>query len=273
MSLNIADSSKVSSNYARTEHDVATSPVSQEDGSDSTRRCRPRLLPTLAAALLLPLFIFAGNWQWNKATVKGNLQRQLDMRATEPAVQIPATRVDDPQSLRYRKVVAQGYYEPQHQVLIANRTLHERAGYHVITPLRLGGSEIRVLINRGWIPALAKYRDEPQVSTSAGMVEVSGTAIIPGTYFFTLGDDGYSTSEWHSVWQNLDLKRYGKAVGFQIQPFVVELNPESAAGGFAREWRRPDERLESHLSYAFQWWGMAATTVVLWLVLNFRRES
>ena len=157
--------------------------------------------------------------------------------------------------------------------MIANRTLHERAGYHVITPLRLGGSEIRVLINRGWIPALAKYRDEPQVSTPAGMVEVAGTAIIPGTYFFTLGDDGYSTSEWHSVWQNLDLKRYGKAVGFQIQPFVVELNPESAAGGFAREWRRPDERLESHLSYAFQWWGMAATTVVLWLVLNFRRES
>ena len=169
MSLNIADSSKVSSNYARTEHDVATSPVSQEDGSDSARRFRPRLLPTLAASLLLPLFIFAGNWQWNKATVKGNLQRQLDMRATEPAVQIPATRVDDPQSLRYRKVVAQGYYEPQHQVLIANRTLHERAGYHVITPLRLDGSEIRVLINRGWIPALAKYRDEPQVSTPAGI--------------------------------------------------------------------------------------------------------
>lgn len=74
------------------------------------------------------------------------------------------------------------------------------------------------------------------------------------------------------VWQNLNLARYAKAVTFPLQPLVIQLSPESAAGGFAREWPRPDERIERHVGYALQWWGFAAVTVVIWLVVNFRRQ-
>ncbi|MBK7355060.1 MAG: SURF1 family protein [Propionivibrio sp.] len=272
MSLNIADSSKASENYARTTDEVATSLTSfAPKASESVRRFQPRLLPTLAAALLLPLLIAAGNWQWNKASAKRALQQQLDSRGAESAVQI-STTLADPQALRYRRIVAQGYYEPQYQVLIDNRTLHEKAGFHVVTPLRIEGSELRLLVNRGWIPANAEHREVPQVKTPTGKVEIAGTAVVPGAYFFTLGTDHSSrTTDWQSVWQNLDLHRYVNSAPFPIQPIVIELDAQSSAGGFAREWRRPDERLLSHLSYAFQWWGMAATTVVLWLVLNFRK--
>lgn len=234
-------------------------------------RFQPRLLPTLAAALLVSLFIAAGQWQWNKGVTKAELQEQLDARSREPAVQIPTTRVD-PQSLRYRKIVARGHFDPQYQILIDNRTLHGRAGYHVITPLRVEGSDLRLLINRGWIPANSAHRDVPQVVTPTGIVEIAGVAGIPGAHSFTLGDDrSNTTAEWQSVWQNLDLDRYAKSVDFQIQPVVVELDPQSMAGGFAREWQRPDPRRGSHLGYAFQWWGMAAITAVLWIVLNIRR--
>ncbi len=239
----------------------------------SRRRFRPRLLPTLAAALLVPLFIAAGQWQWDKAARKSSLQQQLDARGSEPAIQIPGTRVDA-QSLLYRKVVAHGHYEPEHQILIDNRTYREQAGYHVVTPLRLDGSEIRLLVNRGWVPAPADRRQVPQVATPGGAVEVSGAAILPGTRFFTLGADAAPAGgEWQSVWQNLDLERYGQAVGFPIQPIVVQLDAHSAAGGFVREWRRPDERVQTNLNYAFQWWGFAATTVVLWLVVNWRKQT
>lgn len=274
MSLNMADSSKTSLDYARSADPATTAPTAVDPALKRPgRRFRPQLWPTLAAALLVPLFIAAGQWQWSKATLKADLQMELETRGAEPAIQIPGTRVDA-QSLLYRKVVAQGRYEAQHQILIDNRMLGGQAGYHVITPLRLEGGETRVLVNRGWVPAFADRRLVPQIATPGGNVEVSGTAIIPGTRFFTLEADAASTkSEWQNVWQNLDMTRYGQAVSFPIQPIVIELDAASTAGGFVREWRRPDERRQTNLNYAMQWWSFAATTVVLWLVVNCRKQS
>ena len=225
--------------------------------------------------MLVPLFICAGQWQWNKAASKAQLQAQLDARRGEPAVEAPKTRVDA-QSLsvlRYREVVATGRYETEHQILIDNRTQHGQAGYHVITPLRIDGSEVRVLVNRGWLPALAEHSRVPEFTTPTGTVEVSGTAIIPATRFFTLASVNAVKPGWQVVWQNLDLAAYALAAGFPIQPFVIELDAQSPAGGFVREWRAPDDKREINLGYAFQWWAFAATTAALWLVLNFRRRG
>ncbi len=239
----------------------------------AARRFRPRWLPTLAAALLVPLFIAAGQWQWDKAAAKAARQQQLETRVSEPAVQIP-TEAANAQALQYRKIVARGYYEPRHQILIDNRTYRQQAGFHVVTPLRVEGSEIRLLVNRGWIPALAEHSREPEIVTPAGIVEVSGIAVVPASRFFSLqpetnGEHG----SWQRVWQNLDLARYGERVSFPVQPVVMQLDPDSAAGGFVRDWVRPDDRRLTNLGYAFQWWGFAATTVGLWCFFGFRRKT
>lgn len=239
--------------------------------SPSARRFRPQLWPTLAVALLVPLFLAAGQWQWNKASLKSAQQQALDARAAEAALRMPATPVNA-EDMRFRRIVAQGHYEPARQILIDNMIHRQQAGYHVITPLRIEGSDMRLLINRGWVPALADHRQVPQIATPSGKVEIYGTAIVPGTRFFTLGED-LPTAEWQSVWQNLDLQRYGQSVGFPVQPVVIQLDPDNGAGGFVREWRRPDERVQTHLNYAIQWWTFAATTLALWLVFSFRRLS
>ncbi|MBA3995674.1 MAG: SURF1 family protein [Candidatus Accumulibacter sp.] len=250
------------------------------------RRFAPRLLPTLAAALLVPLFVALGQWQWGKAAVKDDLQTLLDTRSAEAPVQLAATPVDAA-ALRYRRIVVRGVWEPQRQILIDNRIYRERAGYHVLTPLRIEGGATRVLVNRGWIPALPEHSRVPVVDTPAGPVDVSGLAIVPSARFFTLGADAGSAAgtgtQWQTVWQNLDLARYRAVVealeadgangaeDFALQPVVVQMAPDSAGGGFAREWPRPDERIERHLGYALQWWSFAATTVLIWLFVNFRR--
>jgi surfeit locus 1 family protein len=269
MSLNMADSAKVNADYARAGIAPATAAVRPE----SRRRFRPRLLMTLLSMALIALFISFGQWQWNKATVKGDLQTLLDTRSAEPAISMPVVPANA-QAMRYRQVITRGHYEAEHQILLDNRVHREQAGYHVITPLRIENSEMRVLVNRGWLPALAEHSHTPEVATPAGLVEVSGMAIVPGTRYFTLGAEvAGGTSGWQKVWQNLDLPRYGKAVNFPVQPVIIQLSPESTAGGFAREWPRPDERIERHVGYALQWWGFALATVLIWLVVNFRRED
>lgn len=230
---------------------------------------RPRLLPTLAAIAVIPLFIALGQWQWHKATVKSDLQAELDSRSAQPAVQLTGATVDAA-TLRYRQVKVRGIYEPARQILVDNRVHREQAGYHVLTPLHIEGSEARVLVNRGWIPAGADHSQVPAVATPNGSVELSGIAIVPGTRFFTLAAET-PTSGWSPVWQNLDLARYRAAAGFPLLPVVIQLDPDSTAAGFVREWPRPAERLEQHLSYALQWWGFALATVAIWLFVNWRR--
>ncbi len=257
----MTDFSKVDADYARTDRAQATA---------KARHFRPRPLATLLGMVLVMLFISFGQWQWNKASTKGDRQTLFETRRAEPAVQIPVTQVDA-QSMRYRRIVTRGHYEPDHQILLDNRVHREQAGYHIITPLRIENSEMHVLINRGWVPALAEHSQTPQVATPAGIVEVSGMAIVPGTRYFTLGVEGAGQhSGWQKVWQNLDLPRYREMVSFPLQPIIIELSPESAAGGFAREWSRPGERIERHVGYALQWWGFALATVLIWLVVSFR---
>ena len=235
------------------------------------RRFRPRWLPTLAAALLVPLFIAAGQWQWHKAGAKAELQRQYETLGSGPAVQVPAELVAA-ESLRYRQVAARGTYEPQRQILIDNQTYRQRAGFQVVTPLRIEGSGMRVLVDRGWIPGLAEHDRVPEVDTPAGTVEVSGLAVVPSSRFFTLKDER-SDGAWPRVWQNLDMERYAALAGFPVQPVVIRLDPQSPAGGFVREWPQPDDRRLMNLGYALQWWSFAATTVALWLYLGFRRKT
>ena len=218
-------------------------------------------------AVLVPTFVSLGLWQWNKAAGKEARQSLLDARGHEPVVQLAAAAVDA-ESLRYRHVTVRGRYEPQFQILIDNRVHQERAGYHVVTPLRIEGSDMRVLVNRGWVPA-ALDRKLPSVETPSGEVDLLATAVIPGTRFFTLAPE-QTGSGWQTLWQNLDLARYRQAVDFRLQPIVLQLEPESAGGGFVREWPRFDERIERHIGYAWQWFGFAVATVGIWLFFVLR---
>lgn len=232
---------------------------------------RPGLWPTLAVVVLVPTFVSLGLWQWRKAEAKSALQALLDTRSREPAVQLPTVPADA-ESLRYRRVVVRGEYEPRFQILLDNRVYRETAGYHVLTPLRIAGSDMRVLVNRGWVPALADHSLTPAITTPTGIVEVSGLATLPSTKFFTLGGPQPTGGPWQPVWQNLDLDAYRRVAPFPMQPLTILLDPESTAGGYVREWPRPDERIERHVGYAWQWFGFAFATVAIWIFVNLKRR-
>jgi surfeit locus 1 family protein len=91
-------------------------------------------------------------------------------------------------------------------------------------------------------------------------------AVDPQTRYFELAD----IEPQGRVWQNLDFERYAKITGLRLQP-VLLLQTSEQADGLRRSWPRPDAGVESHVSYAFQWYSLAATLVVLWLVINLRR--
>jgi surfeit locus 1 family protein len=238
-----------------------------DTGPARASRRQAALIGGLLLAVLLPVFISLGLWQWRKAETKTEVQSELDSRSSDLAVAMPTVPADV-DSLRHRRVVLRGTYDASRQVLIDNRLHREQAGYHVITPLRLAGSEMHVLVNRGWVAAPADHKILPAADVPAGTVELTGIAVVPTQRFFNLAPQ--PTSGWDSVWQNLDLARFRSAVPYPLQPVVVQLDP-AAPGGYVRDWPRPDERAERHRSYALQWFGFAASSLGIWAYFLLRR--
>jgi len=236
-------------------------------GPARASRRQVAIVGALLLTVLLPAFVSLGLWQWRKAETKTTLQAELDTRSSGLPVAMPTVPVDA-ESLRYRRVVLRGTFDASRQVLIDNRLHQEQAGYHVITPLRLEGSAMHVLVNRGWLPAAADHRLLPQAAAPAGAIELTGIAVIPGRRFFNLAPQ--PASGWDPVWQNLDLERFRQVVAYPLQPVVIQLDAASP-GGYVREWPRPDERAERHRSYALQWFGFAAASLGIWAYFLFRR--
>lgn len=219
--------------------------------------------------MFVALFIRLGLWQLHKAEAKQALQAQLDRHLTETPVTLP-DQIGNAEAWRYRRVKVQGTFDTQYQILLDNQVENSVAGYHVVTPLRIAGSERYILVNRGWIPAPAEHSVVPRVDTPTGVQEVTGSLWLPSSKIFAL-EPPPAAGKWQPVWQNMDMSRYLKSAPLKLYPMVVRLDPDSPAGGFVRNWPRPAERIETHLGYAYQWFGFAATLIAIYLVLSFRK--
>lgn len=236
----------------------------------ASRRFHPSWVGTVALIACVALFVNLGQWQQGKAERKQAAQALLQTQLQHGPISLPNTLITDAETLRYAPVIVRGEFETAHQFLVDNRIYNDVAGYHVVTPLRISGSDIRVLVNRGWIPAPADHSDVPRFDTPSGTVELTGTAVIPGNRFLVLSNAAPATQAWVQVVQNLDLPAFLAKAPWPTQPLVIELDANAPAG-FVRDWPRPDERWEKHMSYALQWYGFAATAVAIWLFVSWKK--
>jgi len=249
---------------------LSTIDLPPASGTEYARRLSTRASAALGAllvALLLPAFLALGFWQLRKAEAGTALQAALEDCARAAPAEMPVTPGAATQ-LRHRRYVLRGEFDAAGQILLDNRVHRQRVGYQVLTPLRLDGADMHVLVDRGWVPAGAG-RAPPPVAPPPGRVVVTGVAVEPPARIFTLGDP-VAILQNASVWQQLDFPRLRAALDHPLQPVVVRLDP-AAEHGYVREWPRADERSQRHLGYAWQWFGFALAVPGIWLFMAFRR--
>lgn len=233
-------------------------------------RLRAGLWPTFATLLLLPVLISLGMWQLHRAQEKRLLQAEFDRRQDEPPA--PFALYHEPaEQLRFRRVVMHGYYEPKYQFLLDNRVEQGQVGYYVLTPLRIDGSDTRVLVNRGWVALGSSRETLPRIDTPEATVDVTGIVTIPDVHGFHLGSARPPGSGWQPVWEYLDPAEYARSVPFAVQPVVVLLDPDSPAGGFRRQWARLDAGITTHEGYAVQWFSLASALVAIYIFVNIHK--
>jgi surfeit locus 1 family protein len=233
---------------------------------------KPSLLGFIVLMACVALFVKLGAWQYQKAQQKITFQTQLDQSMTAKVGQLPI-RIQHLESLRYKQVKFFGSYDASHQIYLDNQVNGEVAGYHIITPVKIKAINAYVLVNRGWVAAKDRHDDLPIIDTPEMEQEFAGQIWIPSSKFFTLESKVKErTNDWKKIWQNLDLKAYQSSVSFKVLPYIVKLNPDSTANGFARNWPRPDDRSSMHLGYAYQWFGFAVASCLIYLFVSFKKR-
>ena len=226
----------------------------------------PGVWPTLAALFFFVLTLWLGNWQSGRAETKRALQARYDAAVHEAPIHVGNALLDR-DSVLYRKLEVRGVFDAAHTILLDNRIYNGVAGYHVLTPLIIDGGSLAILVNRGWV-AVGRSREQvPLPPTPTGLVRLEGMAVDPHTRYLEL----VHTEPQGRVWQNLDFARYAAVTRLTLQP-VLLLQTSPLADGLRRDWPRPDTGVSMHVSYAIQWYSLATTLAVLWLVMNVKRH-
>ena len=224
---------------------------------------RPGLALFALAAIVV--MILLGNWQTRRAEQKLALQQRVDALAQGPVSSLPSTPVAAA-GYEHSRVMVRGEFSPQHTVFVDNRVLRGLPGYHVVTPFRIQGGDMHLLVNRGWVGVGPTRAQFPPIHTPAGELVLEGLAVVPPERVYELaGEIGTGPLVQHLV-----LARIQERTGLKLQPLVLEQTSETP-DGLARVWDRPDSGVNTHRAYALQWYAMGVLVVILYFTLNLRR--
>lgn len=228
-----------------------------------------RWLVFVAVLLATVVFLRLGLWQANKAEALAAVLQQRADRAKHGPIELGGDLVvaADVQDM---PVHVRGVYDAAHQFFLDNRQEAGLPGVHVITPLRIEGSQTYVLVNRGWVGWTSGRSVLPVVPTPPGVIEIVGRADVPSNKRFWLMPDRDQLTP--KLWSRIDLGRATREFGYRIQPIVLQQTGGDAPDQLIRHWPPPDDRVAMHRGYAFQWFGIALALALFYAWTLWRRR-
>ena len=235
------------------------------------RDYRRPLSALLAAVATVAIAVRLGIWQLDRAAQKVALQTALETRLHLPALgeRALARSPAEAAAQHFRPVAIAGRWVPERTVFLDNRQMDAKAGFFVVTPLRLEASAQAVLVQRGWVARNFSDRAAlPAIATPAGRVTVEGSVAPATSRMFE-----FDAAASGPIRQNLDVPAFARESGLDLLPIaVVERHAAgSAPDGLLRLWPAPASDVHKHYGYAFQWFAIAAAIIVLYAWHRFPR--
>lgn len=214
----------------------------------------------IAASIVM---VGLGMWQLDRYHLRHAVNERIDHAyATAPVPLASVVTLDHPigDDRQWTRVTATGIYDAAHTIVARDRTVDDRVGFEILTPLVLAdGSSI--LVDRGWIAPGTGGGLTPPVLPSApsGSVTLTGRIHLPESR----ADDPVLIGDALTV-RRIAPARLAAATGIQrIYDDYVLLDRQEpvATGGFTRI---PADREPAWMNagYVVQWWCFALLTLV-----------
>jgi len=222
--------------------------------------------------LLVTFLVLLGLWQLGRADEKKLFLEKQVLSGNKQLVDLNTIIKHDPEQIRYRNITVEGVYDLEQQYLIDNQIVNGRAGYFVMTPLKIKNSDQSVLINRGWVALNKDRRILPEVSITKLNTAITGRINHFPVVGIRLEGAEIPTESWPSVVQVVDSGVLSQKLGYALLPFQIEL-AASMNDGYARDWKKNTIMSpEKHIAYAVQWFGLAITLTLLFLWFSSKKD-
>jgi len=231
---------------------------------------RFRWIPFVAALTVIAVGISLGQWQTRRAVQKEEIAAKMAARESSSPVRL-STDMQSANEIEFRRVLMRGEFIHNWTVYLDNRPHQGAAGFYVLTPMKIEGSDIHVLVARGWVKRDVADRTKlPTIATPGGKIEIEGVVRSRVGQVLQLGKA--EPTYPGAILQNLDLMEFAQATKMRMQPFIVEQLSDTQ-DALVRDWPQPSTGVEKHQGYAFQWYALAATALIFFVATGFRRGT
>lgn len=215
-----------------------------------------RLVPPVAAAVLLVTFVWLGMWQLERAAYKKEL-------ATSFASSSDYERIyGDMPLAAYQPIKSSGRYLGERQILIDNIVKDGRLGVYVITPFRYSADEPLLLVNRGWLPKDPGQAAPPDTKITGERLEIRGKAGDLPSVVIRPGEGFEGSGGWPRTAVFPTLAEVAAELDREVLPFVLLLDPAEASP-MVRQWQPVQSGPATHYGYAFQWFALALAVLLV----------
>jgi surfeit locus 1 family protein len=181
-------------------------------------------------------------------------------------VRLPGSVPERAEALIEHRVIARGRYDHDHDIVLRGEALQGVPGVHLVTPLRMSGTDTALLVDRGFVPTPDAVSVQPERLREPGEVVAEG--IVAG-----IGSGGGKpiVHNGRTTWARLDLPALRRQLPYPILSVYLRQVPGTGVPSFPRRLDPPAVDEGPHLSYAVQWFLFAALAVAFVFLVVGRR--
>jgi surfeit locus 1 family protein len=231
-----------------------------------------RLWMTLLVLVGTLVLCRLGIWQLDRLAQRRAINSSLNARMAQPPMLLDGGAIDA-DALEYRRVEARGVYDTAQEIVLRNRELNGIAGVHVLTPLRISGTTVAVLVDRGWVPRdQADPAKRSAAAAPTGEVLVGGIARrsqenLGGPQDPPLGPDRPRLDAWFRV----SIPGIQQQAGYPLLPIFIEQQPAPGDPELPRRTPIADLGEGPHMGYAVQWFAFAIILLVGYIIFTYQQ--
>jgi len=230
-------------------------------------KLRPLLWPTI---IMLPIFLFSlslGVWQMERRAWKRDILDRITTNQAAAPLTLDELLKGDPLRLEYGRVRISGSFLHDKEFYLAARSLKDKVGMQVVTPLRTDAGTI-VLFDRGWIPSERKEsakRGEGQLPGKVDLVGIVRRSQIKRQF---APDNDPARNFWFHVDVPVMRQMAGGAADPVLDSFFLEADATPNPGGIPVGGQTRLDIPNDHLQYAITWFLIALAGAGVYLAYH-----
>ena len=208
------------------------------------------------------LFFSLGVWQIERGQSKAGILNEFNDNLKKTPSNL------DVSSKKWDRVFVKGTWVNSKQILIDNIINRGIAGYKVITPLNIEGSDKTILVDRGWIKQ-NKYREVlPDIGIEEKSETVSGILELPELGLVLSND--LVTSEWPKISQSKNFEILAEQFDMNLFPMILLADPINQKSLEYIKITPTNMTPTKHYGYSAQWFLMFLVLcgMYIWYGLN-----